>query len=121
LSLFSATDGSFVRYLRMGLDDPVDVEEVEGGVWAVAAWSSHTVEFVSESFRGRLGSGRANGDLCCPSAVAFVPGLGLFVRAHGGEGMLQLFATPDTIAMAAMCVIRTTWMAAVVRSFVPNA
>ncbi len=43
-----------------------------------------------------------------------MPGLGLVVRERS-DRRLQVFATPDTIAMAAMCPVRVAWMAAVAR------
>jgi hypothetical protein len=48
-------------------------------------------------------------------ALAMVPGLGLVVREHGNGGRLQLFATVDAVAMAAMSPLKTTWMTAVAR------
>jgi hypothetical protein len=44
-----------------------------------------------------------------------VAGLGLVVR-EDGNSRLQVFATPDTIAMAGMSNFRVAWMVAVVRA-----
>ena len=49
-----------------------------------------------------------------PAALAVVPGLGLVVREYG-NGRLQVFATPDTIAMASMSHVRVTWLCVVAR------
>ena len=62
-----------------------------------------------DGFLARLAADTVN--LSHPSAMAFVPGLGLIVREHGNGGRAQLFA----VAMAAMSVMRTTWMATVLR------
>jgi hypothetical protein len=45
-----------------------------------------------------------------------VPGLGLVVREALNDGRLQVFATPDAIAMAAMTHLRVSWMVAVARA-----
>ncbi len=140
VSLFRVEDGSFVRHVATGLDFPYDVEECEGG-WLAACWASHTIEFVSSSSadadanadaaagaadvatsavdRARLGShGSGDGQFVCPLSLALVPGLGLVVREDGKGGWLQVFSTPDVIAMATMSPHRVGWMVAVVRSSV---
>jgi hypothetical protein len=111
--------------MATGLDYPFDVEEVEGG-WLVACGDpSHTVEFVCDGVGGDGGGrpslgkaggrhGSGDGELTNPTALAVVPGLGLVVRDHGYQ-RLQVFATPDAIAMAAMSCMRVAWMVAVVR------
>ena len=48
---------------------------------------------------------------------AVVPGLGLVVR-EWGSNRLQVFGTPDAIAMAAMSCMRVAWMVAVARAVV---
>ncbi len=102
-SVFRVGDGGFVRHVATGLIDPLDVEEVEGG-WLVTCESSHTVEFVGDCdgvggdgggrpSLGKAGGGRGkmDGELCRPSALAVVPGLGLVVREWGNGGRLQVF------------------------------
>jgi hypothetical protein len=115
-----------------------DVEEVEGG-WLVACAGSDTVEFVGDGVGGdgggrpslgKAGGGRpslgkagggwgrgdgGDGELYFPSALVVVPGLGLVVR-EVYNSRVQVFATPDTIAMAAMSRSRVAWMGAVVRA-----
>jgi hypothetical protein len=44
-----------------------------------------------------------------------VPGVGLVVR-EVDNGRLQVFAAPDTIAMAAMSHMRVAWLVAVART-----
>jgi hypothetical protein len=88
LSLFRVEDGSFARHVATGLDDPMDVEECDGG-WLVV---SDTIEFVGGDVdvgrpRARLanfGFGDRKDSVCDPLALALVPGLGLVVRQHGG-------------------------------------
>jgi len=65
---------------------------------------------------GRLGGvyGSGDGVLQSPAAVAFV------VREFGNGGRLQFFATPDAVAMAAMSIARTFWMATVARARNPH-
>ncbi len=119
VSLFRTDDGAFVRHLVTGLaNGPVDVEECADSGWAVAEWHEHTVTFAGDTSDqsclrslGKKGSG--DGEFTYPGAVAFVPGLGLVVREFGiGEGIggrVQIFATPDAVAMAAMSAMRTTY------------
>ena len=109
-SVFRVGDGGFVRHMATGLRGPYDVEEVEGG-WLVACAFSHTVKFVGDGVGaadggraslGRAGGGAGSGDgeFWYPTALAVVPGLGLVVREWGNR-RVQVFATPDAIAMAA--------------------
>jgi DNA-binding beta-propeller fold protein YncE len=117
VSLFRVGDGSFVRHVATGLSFPLDVEECEGG-WLVACYGSHTVEFVggggvARAILGRVGDG--DGEFTYPTALALVPDLGLVVREEGNDGRVQVFATPDDIAMASMSAWRVGWMVTVVR------
>jgi hypothetical protein len=125
-SVFRVGDGGFVRHMATGLGSPYDVEEVEGG-WLVAFVDSHTVEFVCDGVGGdgggrptlgKAGGGAGSGDrkMNYPTALAVVPGLGLVVREDGNDGRLQVFATPDAIAMAAMSPCRVAWMTVVARA-----
>jgi DNA-binding beta-propeller fold protein YncE len=127
-SMFRVDNGDFVRHIDTSLCYPKDVEEVEGG-WLVACTCSHTVVFVSDGgddgggggwpSLGKAGGGYGSGDgeLHNPVALATVPGLGLAVR-DCWNGRLQVFATPDTIAMLTtnMSGIRIAWMSAVARA-----
>jgi hypothetical protein len=120
VSVFRVEDGSFVRHVATGLSYPWDVEECEGG-WLVACCLSHTVKFVGGGVDGGVGGqarlgelGDGDGELEAPSALALVPGLGLVVR-ETGNSRLQIFATPDAIAMASMSAWRVAWMVAVAR------
>jgi DNA-binding beta-propeller fold protein YncE len=123
-SVFRVGDGGFVKHIATGLISPWDVEEVEGG-WLVACCGSHTVEFVCDGVGGDGGGrpslgkagggyGSGDGEFWGPTALAVVPGLGLVVR-EAGNRRLQVFATPDAIAMATMSPARVAWMAAVAR------
>jgi hypothetical protein len=119
-SVFRVDNGWFVRHMATGLGGPRDVEDVEGG-WLVTGGSG-TVEFLGDSDEGGGGGGRpflgkagggvgsGGGEFRGPTALSVVPGLGLVVRELY---RLQVFATPDTIAMAAMSPVRVAWMAAV--------
>jgi hypothetical protein len=123
-SVFRVGDGVFLRHVAKGLFAPFDVEEVEGG-WLVVCFASHTVEFVGDGdgdggARPSLGKadgdcGSGDGEFDWPTALAVVPGLGLVVRERQNE-RLQVFATPDTIAMAAMSCVRVAWLVAVARA-----
>jgi hypothetical protein len=124
-SMFRVSDGGFLRHLAKGLSWPYDVEEVEGG-WLVACSGSHSVEFLGDGVGGggpslgKAGGGWGSGDgeFSGPTALAVVPGLGLVVRERDNR-RLQVFATPDAIAMAAMSPNRVVWMAAVARAVLP--
>jgi hypothetical protein len=122
VSVFQAGDGQFQRHVAVGLDCPLDVEEVEGG-WLVACSGSDRVEFVQggvggigPSNGGAAGTSYLGGttirDFSGPTTLAVVPGLGLVVRA---KDYLQVFATPDVIAMGDMSALRVGWMVGVVR------
>jgi hypothetical protein len=134
VSLFRVEDESFVRHMATGLETPCDVEECEGG-WLVACKFSHRIEFVGGGvggvggvgsgawahLGGTRGQGCGDGDFTCPSTLVLVPGLGLVVREDSGSGRLQLFATPDAIAMASMSPHRVAWMVAVARGVAAHA
>ena len=124
VSVFRVDDGVFVRHIAKGLRGPRDVEEVEGG-WVVACVVSHTVEFMSDGGgrRSSLGSagnrpGIRDGKFFYPTALALVPGLGLVVREWGNNGRLQVFSTPDILAMQCMSASRVGWMTATFRAVV---
>ena len=96
------------------------MEVMEGG-WVVACAGSHTVEFVGgngRSFLGNADGGYRDGDggLSGPISLALVPGLGLVVREFGNGGRLQVFSTPDMVAMRRMAPIRVSWMVAAARA-----
>ena len=116
LSMFRLGDSVFVRHIATELDGPRDMEEVEGG-WVVAYWVSDTVGFVSDGGRAGGGSGSVNGEFDGPTALALVPGLGLIVREFYTD-RLQVFSTPDMLAMWAMSGIRVGWMTATYRAVV---
>ena len=120
VGLFRVADGAFMRHIATGLPCPLDVEEVEN-IWAVACALSHTVEFVGDggrSFLGKAGGGHGfeDGEFSHPYALALVPGIGLVVRESGNGGRLQVFSTPDMVAMRRMAPIRVSWMAAAARA-----
>jgi hypothetical protein len=124
VSLYRVHDGAFVRHLIVGLGDlPADVEECAEYGWVVLLWDgSHSIQFAGGA-GGAGGTGDRvllGGEFVYPSAMAFVPGLGLVVREFGNGGRVQLFATPDAVAMAAMSVMRTTWMTTVLRFAINN-
>jgi hypothetical protein len=106
-SVFRLGDGRFERHMVTGLRGPHDVEEVEGGWLVACGHPSHRVEFVDNGTGGDGGGrpslgkagkagggwGSGDGEFCCPSALAVVPGLGLVVREEGVlcGGRLQVF------------------------------
>jgi hypothetical protein len=123
VSVFGVADGGFVRHIAKRLRNPCDVEGVEGG-WLVSC--SSAVQFLGDDdggdgggrpSLGKAGGGHGSGDgeFFGPTALAVVPGLGLVVRDCYNQ-RLQVFATPDAIAMAAMSRIRVAWMIVVARS-----
>jgi hypothetical protein len=121
VSVFRVGDGVFVRHMATGIVFPMDVEEVEGG-WLVACDNSHSVEFVGDGASDDGGDGPSclggteEGDgFSSPASLAIVPGVGLVVREFSGA-RLQVFATPDTIAMTSMSHVRVAWMEAVARA-----
>ncbi len=123
VGLFRVEDGSFERHAATEVSFPMDVEACEGG-WLVACMSSDTIKFVGGDTggvgvarpRASLGEyGFGDGQFTTPSSIALVPGLGLAVREAGTNGRVQLFATPDAIAMASMSAVRVGWLVAVAR------
>ncbi len=128
LSLFRVEDWSFARHIATGLTYPLDVEVCEGG-WLVACCHSHTtIEFVGCDVDNGVGAvtlkryGKQDKDICFAFALALVPHLGLVVRSFNVRGfkagLLQLFTTPDAVAMASMTAVRVGWMVAVAHSAV---
>jgi hypothetical protein len=73
VSVSRVEDGSFVQHVATGLDDPMEVEECEGG-WLVACYGSHTIEVVGGGVDGASGAG--------PATLQPWPGL-------GGAGLQQ--------------------------------
>jgi hypothetical protein len=133
VSVFSAVDGSLVRHAALGLRGAVDVEECEGG-WLVARGltGGGSVDFVSctpstSSSAGATAVGRGDaavvaslgsygsrpGQFRSPCALALVPGVGLAVRENGDR--VQVFATPDAVAMGCLSHARLGWMVGVAR------
>jgi hypothetical protein len=122
-TIFRVDDGSFARTLFLercpSLHDWMIWRSVTtGGWWLVVGvtpssfcmvqterakqhWAHVAVKTASSFF---------------PTALSFVPGLGLVVRDHGNdhgnEGRLQCFVTPDVLAMASMSRARVAWMVA---------
>jgi hypothetical protein len=121
VSVFRVGDGGFVRHIATHLVCAMDVEEVEGG-WLVACSGINSVKLVCDGAGGDGGDGRSSlgkagggdGELRDPAALAIVPGLGLVVQDFGNE-RLQVFTTPDAIAMASMSHVRVAWMSVVAR------
>ena len=116
VSLFRVADGAFVCHFATGLRGPYDVEAIGSG-WAVAC---HTVEFVGGDGRSCLGKagggyGYGDGEFANPAALALVPDMGLVVREYYGR-RLQVFSTPDMMAMRRMAPIRVSWMVAAARA-----
>jgi hypothetical protein len=126
VSVFRVGDGGLVEYIASAVGNPRDVEEVEGG-WLVACVTSYRVALVGPGAGGSGlaqqragwpslgGLGIGDGEFHTPAALAVVPGLGLVVREFGGC-RLQVFATPDAIAMASMSPDRVAWMLVVARA-----
>jgi hypothetical protein len=90
VSLFCVRDGALVRHIALGPEAsfPIDVEEVEGG-WLAVGWHSGSVEFVGDDGSADGGGSVSVGGgtpahtpwtVDCPTAVAYIPGLGLVVR-----------------------------------------
>ncbi len=88
-----------------------DVEKCKGG-WLVACSDGDDVKYVGAD--GRAALGHCGEPLFRPVALALVPGMGLVVRENT-SGRLQLFATPDAMAMASMSALRVGWLVAVFR------
>ncbi len=118
--VFHVADGSFVRHVAVGLCEPYDVEECEGG-WFSACDGSHTIDFVRHGdgggvVRARLGKwGSGDRVFDGPCVLSLVPGLGMVVRELGNGGRLLVFASPDVVAMASMSAARVAWMVGVAR------
>ncbi len=93
---------------------PVDVEEHKDGRWLVLCCGAEEVLFSigSDSVtKPVLLTGDHAADLKYATAMAFVPNVGLVVRAHH---CLKLLVTPAVFAMDRMSVLRVAWMSAVV-------
>jgi hypothetical protein len=111
VGVFRVEDGSLSCTIPSNATYPFDLEDCGEHGWAVADSCLHSIEFI-----GGADNTSRLGEVCHPSALALVPGLGLVVREYSNVGRLQLFATADAIAMAAMSISKTTWMTAVARA-----
>jgi hypothetical protein len=113
-------DGSLAYTIPSNAVYPFDLEDCGEHGWAVADSGLHSIEFIgganSTSGLGKHGCGDGEFEFMHPAALALVPGLGLVVREYSNGGRLQLFATVDAVAMAAMSISKTTWMTAVARA-----
>ena len=123
--LFRVSSGAFAGHVATKVRVAWDIEECCSG-WLVACWCSDSVEHVSHA----MGTGKAGlrvpgarstraaepgVDFLLPSALALVPWLGLLVREEARQGRIQVFATPDVMAMSGMSENRVAWMGSVVR------
>ena len=91
----------------------MDVEEC-GSEWVVCCNGSE-VAAVADAFADSVVVKRRDLGFNC-SALATVPSLGLLVARH--DTGVQLLATPDAVAMAAMSPARVGWMQVVARGMV---
>ena len=107
----------------------VDVEECEGG-WLVAysmfgdGHDHGAVVFVDDEgvSRATMGtSGSEIGEFTVLDSLTLVPGLGLVTREFFDNGRVQVFATPDVVAMGAMSHMLVAWMVAVARGVASRA
>jgi len=109
VSLYHASNGSFVRHVVKGLGYPLDVEEWDNG-WLVVSGEPSPV-FVHGDGDGTV---RPSTHTFAPmKSMAVVRGVGVVVREH--DGRVSVFATYDAIAMGAMSAGRVVWMMAVAR------
>jgi hypothetical protein len=114
-SRFSVADGSFVGHIVVGVPDPRDVEEYDGG-WLVACGDFHVLHVIDGVVVGTLGGlGFEDGEFYEPTVLAMVRGVGLMVRDSSREGRVQVYITPDVVAMDGISSLRMAWMVAVVR------
>jgi len=110
VSLFCVEDGSFVRHMATGLHgNPIDLEECEEG-WLVACRGHAGPILVLEE-----GWNALTPDIQRIRKSSAVASVGAFSVVRCGNRQLQFFATPDTVAMAAMTAMRVAWMLAAVR------
>jgi hypothetical protein len=117
ISMFDAGSGGFVRHVVSEVKFPRSVERVPGG-WVVAGTTlnvdeGHYLPVFDDD--GGFNTFLANMDkrFYETSGVARVPGLGLAVL---GFTCVQVFTTPELVAMWDMSPVRVAWIAAVVRN-----
>ena len=133
VSILRVQDWTFERHvvahpmLSMTFKRFVDVEECEGG-WLIAYATRNAdhcaVTFVDDEGvrRATMGQlGREIGEFTGLDGMTLVPGLGLVTREFWNNGRVQVFATPDVVAMGAMSHMRVAWMVAVARGVASRA
>ena len=135
VSILRVQDWTFERHVvahpkeSMMFKRFVDVEECEGG-WLVAyamfgdGHDHGAVVFVDDEgvSRATMGaSGWEIGEFTVLNCMTLVPGLGLVTRELLNNGRVQVFATPDVVAMGAMSHMRVAWMVAVARGVASRA
>jgi len=77
-----------IAHLATDLGEVRDVEHVEGSGWLVGRTRRNIVTLVDTDATDLLG------DLCNPAALAYIRGLGLFVREGDVSGAVSLFVVP---------------------------
>jgi len=126
VSMFRVSDGSFVRQVALDIPYPVDVEEFGNGWLVGTAVILPFCMYVVGNGRTTKTLESAQGSCAC---LATVRNVGLVVGSHATvrniglverEGRVQVFATYDAIAMAAMSVERVQWMAVVARGILQS-
>ena len=125
VSLFRVSNGGFAGHVATKVCSAYDMEECDNG-WLVSCWGSSSVVLASHAegkgglrvpsgARTILRAAEPGVDFLLPSALALVPWLGLLVREEARQGRIQVFATPDVMAMSGMSENRVAWMGSVVR------
>jgi len=108
VGIFRARDEASLCYIADA--SPMDVEEC-GSEWLVCCGSEVVAVVDNAPGAGAVVKRRHLGFYC--TALAVVPGLGVVLRHSTG---VQVLATPDAIAMAAMSSCKVAWMTAQCRA-----
>ena len=113
LSLYSASDGRLRGRLGRGMTCPSTLETFGDG-WLVQCLRG--IEFVTASGSRKAFAGGFDG---IPAGMIYMPSHGvLAVQGFvcGGGCRLHVFASPDSVLMAAMSPARVAWMTACARA-----
>lgn len=105
VSAFRTTDGAFSHIITTTMW-AYDVEECQGG-WLVVGADAEPLQFFGTPSAASSVVKHADLDEGWPSALAIMPGVGLFARVNT---RVQVYSTPDSRRFAGMSAARVAWL-----------
>ncbi len=117
VSWYSVQDGTLLR--MQSVYRPLDVEVLHDHRYFVTSGQFdncvHFKDVSGTQIQVLGGVGNSFGMLDVPTALCFVPQMGILIRSLCNEGRVSVYATEETVRRETMSVSRVHWMGAVVR------